>query len=335
MIYDCFSFFNELDILEIRLNTLNEVVDKFVLVEAPWTHSGNSKPLYFKENKERFKPFLDKIVHIVAAPPPISATATERESAWIRENCQRNEIKRGIDNAQPHDILIISDLDEIPDPQIIKKIISSNNLNHHILNLNLYNYAFFLNNLCISSPIWTGGPQMLTIATFRDPATYKSITPSEYAPKCANPLPSATFIRFAPHKKNVKNAGWHFSYMGGLKAIQKKLLSFSHTELQHIAQNPVEIKNRVQSGKGFGGFCDRYMAEPLENNFPEFIQKNSITFTEHILPASIKKWRYHFLHRAFYKYCKSIHGNLIGILINLIPRPLHPIMRRIRLFIGL
>ena len=335
MIYDCFSFFNELDILEIRLNTLNDVVDKFVIVEAPWTFTGIPKPLYFDENKKRFAPFLNRIIHIIASDPPTSPTATNRENAWIRESWQRNQLAQGLTDATPEDLLIISDLDEIPDPTIIKKISLSNDLDKKILNLNLRSYAFFLNNRCISNPVWHGGPQILKAKTFLDPSTYTYIKASEYAPECANALPSATFIRFAPHKKNVKNAGWHFSYMGGIKAIQKKLLSFSHTELQHIAQNPVEIKKRIQSGKGFGGFCDRYMAEPLENNFPEFIQKNSTTFTEHILPASTKKWRYHFLHRAFYKYCKSIHGCLIGILINLIPRPLHPIMRRIRLFIGL
>lgn len=335
MIYDCFSFFNELDILEIRLNTLNEVVDKFVLVEAPWTFTGNPKPLYFEENKERFKPFLDKIIHIVADQPPVSPNVTERENAWIRESHQRNSINAGLNNAKNNDLIIISDLDEIPNPQIIRKIISSNNLNHHILNLNLYNYAFFLNNLCISSPIWTGGPQMLTIATFRDPATYKSITPSEYAPKCANPLPSATFIRFAPHKKNVKNAGWHFSYMGGIKAIQKKLLSFSHTELQHIAQNPTIIEHMIKSGKGCFGFCDRYMAEPLENKFPDFIWQHSERFAEQLLPTTKNKWHLYLFHRIFYKYLKTIHGCFIGILITLIPHSLHPVMRRIRLFIGL
>ena len=123
MIYDCFSFFNELDILEIRLNTLNEVVDKFVLVEAPWTFTGNPKPLYFEENKERFKLFLDKIIHIVADQPPVSPTVTERENAWIRESHQRNSINAGLNNAKNNDLIIISDLDEIPNPQIIKKII--------------------------------------------------------------------------------------------------------------------------------------------------------------------------------------------------------------------
>lgn len=65
MIYDCFSFFNELDLLEIRLNTLDKVVDKFILFESTLTHTGNPKPLYYAENKDRFAKFSDRIVHIV------------------------------------------------------------------------------------------------------------------------------------------------------------------------------------------------------------------------------------------------------------------------------
>ena len=96
MIYDCFSFFNELDLLEIRLNTLDSVVDKFVIVESTLTHTGNPKPLYYAENKKRFEKFKDKIIHIIVDEFPSFPDATNREMAWIRENCQRNAILRGI-----------------------------------------------------------------------------------------------------------------------------------------------------------------------------------------------------------------------------------------------
>lgn len=201
MIYDCFSFFNELDVLEIRLNTLNAIVDKFILVEAPWTHTGKPKPLYFHENRQRFAAFLDKIVHIIASAPPISATATDRENAWIRENWQRNEIIRGLGNAKPEDILIIADLDEIPDPKNILHLCKTTKWKNQILNLSLRNYAFFLNYKSVSSPIWKGGPQLLSFEKFRNPASYSNISYTEYSPQCANIIPSATLIRFLPHKK--------------------------------------------------------------------------------------------------------------------------------------
>ena len=69
-IFDCFRFFNELELLEIRLNLLNEVVDYFVLTESPYTISGNEKPLYYLENKERFEKFNHKIIHSITETIP-------------------------------------------------------------------------------------------------------------------------------------------------------------------------------------------------------------------------------------------------------------------------
>ena len=123
MTYDCFTFFNELDLLEIRLNVLKDVVDRFVICEAPWTHTGMPKTLIFEANKPRFAEFLDRIVYIVANdPPPMPADFTKRQCAWVRENHQRNELARGLANAHADDTILISDLDEIPDPDMVRKV---------------------------------------------------------------------------------------------------------------------------------------------------------------------------------------------------------------------
>ena len=113
MIYDCFTFFNELDLLEIRLNVLNDVVDRFVLVEATKTHSGKDKPLYFNDNKERYKAFQHKVIHVIVDDYPPFVTA------WTYENHQRNAILRGLTQANPDDAIMISDLDEIPRPDLV------------------------------------------------------------------------------------------------------------------------------------------------------------------------------------------------------------------------
>ena len=115
MIYDCFTFFNELDLLEIRLNTLNDYVDYFVLVEATKTFTGKDKPLYYNENKERFKQFENKIIHIIVDTYPDST------NPWVLENHQRNSIANGFANCKDNDIILISDLDEIPRPELIDK----------------------------------------------------------------------------------------------------------------------------------------------------------------------------------------------------------------------
>ncbi len=112
MIYDCFTFFNELDLLEIRLNILDDYVDKFVLVEATKTHQGKEKPLYFLENKSRYAKFLDKIIHVVVKDYP----EYDGKSPWVLEHHQRDMILQGLKGCKPEDVILISDLDEIPTP---------------------------------------------------------------------------------------------------------------------------------------------------------------------------------------------------------------------------
>ena len=116
MVYDCFQFFNELDILKIRLNVLHSVVDKFVISEATTTFSGIPKPLYFEENREMFREFEDKIIHVVVEDTPEGNT-------HVRDTFQKNAVGRGLKNCKPDDIIIFSDLDEIPNPEKIKEIL--------------------------------------------------------------------------------------------------------------------------------------------------------------------------------------------------------------------
>lgn len=335
MVYDCFSFFNELDLLEIRLNTLDKVVDKFVLVEAPWTHTGHPKPLFFKENMARFAPFLGKIVHVVADDPPASPGADERENAWIRENWQRNSIVKGLVGANPDDILIISDLDEIPDPSVVRTLAAGNAVRKRVFNLHTRCYAFFLNNRCISSPYWTGGPQILSYGLFADPRTYRDCKFSDTCPEAANALPSATLIRFAPRKKAIRDAGWHFSSMGGVAAVQKKIASFAHTEFKAAAGDPEEIRRIIMSGRGFFGFGDRYMPEPLTHGFPPFLADGKCRFPDMILPADETAWRKAALKRSWFRAAKNLHTMLVAFAIRMTPAFLQPFMRKLRKLSGL
>ncbi|HWZ16326.1 MAG TPA: hypothetical protein VNW95_13895 [Mucilaginibacter sp.] len=108
MIYDCFLLNEELDLLELRLNYLNALVDKFVIVESAYTFSGIPKPLHFGNNTRRFARFLSKINYITDTAEP------DLTSAWVNEYHQRNLIKTGLKSANHDDLIIISDLDEIP-----------------------------------------------------------------------------------------------------------------------------------------------------------------------------------------------------------------------------
>src|SRR5690242_8981156 len=108
-IYDCFLFYNEIELLKMRLEELNAAVDYFVLVESVETHKGDLKPLHFKENQHLFAEYLNKIIHIV-----VDERHPELTGLWEKENYHRNCISRGLKQCHPSDIILLSDLDEIP-----------------------------------------------------------------------------------------------------------------------------------------------------------------------------------------------------------------------------
>ena len=337
MIYDCFSFFNELDILEIRLNTLNEVVDKFVLVEAPWTHrTGKAKPLYFAENKNRFAPFLHKIIHVIVSAndlPSIKPGTTEIEMGWIRENIQRNCITKGLTDAKPNDILIIADLDEIPYPDIVK-VVAQKPIG--ISNIVIRNFSYFLNYANSSTPYHYSGPQILTYATFLNPKTYDNTPLALEHPTCANPIPSATLIRFSPYKHHIKG-GWHFSSQGGYEGIKRKLNSVveGYMVSHKYQENAYAIQQCVKKGKSIDAYPVNLCPEPIEHNFPRFIIENKERFAAQLLPATEKSWRAGRLTRLRHRIQKIIYDTMIRILICVIPKTLHPIFRLIRRKIGM
>lgn len=167
-IYDCFNFFNELDILEIRLNILYEHVDYFVIVESSVTHSGESKPFYFEDNKERFSKFLDKIISYKIYDTPFDfvnlpetnnvelnnvfnsiKVQTNRfnrnyQQDYGRDFFQKESVRRALINCNDEDIIIISDADEIPNPSIFGKLTDIENT---IYSLNQFTYYYYINIL--------------------------------------------------------------------------------------------------------------------------------------------------------------------------------------------
>ena len=294
MIYDCFSFFNELDLLEIRLNTLDKVVDKFILAESPLTHTGNPKPLYYAENKERFAKFNDRIVHVVVDDfPAMPDDMPVREKAWTRENWQRNAIVRGLPkDIKEDDVLLISDLDEIPSPEYVQKAATDP---IGVTRLDLKAYCFFINMRIVSHPIWNNGTRLLTWRTFNDPRTYANSRYSECCIAAVNQRPSATRIRFITPDKIFKPAGWHFSYLGGADAIVTKLRSIAHTEFNTATiTNRSSILKKLKSGADLFGNGEQGIPEPFDSSFPEHIQHNANKFAHLILPTdtNIPTWKY-------------------------------------------
>lgn len=197
MVIDVFTFNNELDILEIRLNILDPVVDKFVIIEARETFTGIPKPLYFEENKERFKKWLPKIVHYVVEEgddelwefAKTSPNVGSGEFHWVNEFYQKESIKKALTFLDYEDMVFVSDVDEIWDMEI-----PTGDLVYKPKQLP---YLYYLNNRTDEDWLgWTG-----TIAT-----KYKNIKDS-----CLNHLRTDDMTDY----EVIENGGWHFNAIGG------------------------------------------------------------------------------------------------------------------------
>lgn len=203
-IVDCFTFFNELDLLQIRFEELYSRVDKFILVEAELTQSLIPKPLYFEQNKDRYSKFLDKVIHVKM---PASKCPNNKNNIWEMENAQRNYMLNGISmcDLKNDDIILISDLDEIPNGKVISElpaIFKSNDLRACSFEMDFY--AYFL-NLKAKSRNWIG-----TVAC-------EYFTFSKYDPQYLRNRKD--FLPIIPE------AGWHFSWLGGYEKIHEKTKS--------------------------------------------------------------------------------------------------------------
>ena len=144
MIYDCFSYWDEDLLLDLRLNILNNYVDYFVIIEGSKTWQNNPKKFKFDINK--YQKFSNKIIYIKVEDLP------DGKDPYLRENHQRNCISRGLLNSKPSDLIMISDLDEIPNPEVIKKF----NPQMRYAAFKQKNFNYKLNLLSSKNPYWIG-----------------------------------------------------------------------------------------------------------------------------------------------------------------------------------
>ncbi len=263
-IIDCFTFYNELDLLLYRLEILYDVVDYFVIVEANHTFAGKNKPLYFKENEELFKKYINKIIRIVINLPYLVPNINyEKKEQWKNESQQRNAINLGIKNInlQPNDLIIISDLDEIPDPNTLIKLKHSvNNIqNGYSLIQDLYYYN--LNTKCNIK--W----DKIKIVTYE---YYKTRSPQMIRNTGTHILPI------------LKYGGWHLSYFGDKKFIKNKLENFSHQEFNNNNYANLDyIENKLSNQQSLYNFVTCFKINISDNNY--LPPKYDIYLTKYIL----------------------------------------------------
>jgi beta-1,4-mannosyl-glycoprotein beta-1,4-N-acetylglucosaminyltransferase len=225
-IFDCFKFFNEIELLHLRLMELNPVVDYFVLVESNKTHTGNPKELLFEKNKEIFKEYLHKIIHVKVEDLPTYSP----DNIWIPENYQRNCIMRGlVDHASEGDKIIVSDLDEIPNTDLIVSNIENNEWVTFKQNL----YYYYVN--CKQNCLWDG-PIMANYGTFQSPQQLRNTGRSGYNSKF--------------------HGGWHYSFMGGPDRVRYKVENIAESSLiidnvgnpsaiEYKMKNQIDLWNRT------------------------------------------------------------------------------------------
>ncbi len=276
MIYDCFPFFNEVDLLEIRLAELYDTVDRFVLVEATKTFQKTSKPLYFKENEVRFAPYKDKIIHIVLDDYPNFFSKFRVPRPWDISHHQKNAIARGLKNCKPDDVLLVGDLDEIPRAEKVREF--NNKPGIKVFEQRHYNY--FLNCLARKGPnevhlterdkvlFWKG----TVMLNFRDFKNFRKTR--RYHDKTE---PEVTCIR---------EGGWHFSYMGGFEKIMYKLQSLEHAKEKHYFYDPEKdkqkLKEKIESGEDLFDRDYIYKFMELDNTFPKQILQYTAKY-EHLI----------------------------------------------------
>lgn len=262
-IYDCFTFFNELDLLEIRLETLYRHIDYFVLVEMNKTHAGNEKPFYFEKNKKKFTKYLNKIIHIkITNPPKINPiynsknpiaqiiykneifrkiTQASGSARWRLEIFQRNQIKRALQNCNDDDIIMVSDVDEIPNPK--KFLEMKKKLKENVLRVGFEQdlYFYYLNGS--TNVKWLGTKTCY----------YKTLK-EKFKNSPQKIRINRKFILFWDKDKDIyriKNGGWHFSWIGGTQKIKDKLNSYAHIEDSTFKFNNKKIINLINEGNFF------------------------------------------------------------------------------------
>lgn len=256
MLIDCFTFYNELDMLGCRLDYLYNKVDKFVLVEATITHSGKSKPMYFAENRERYSKYLDKIIYVPLTIDPNNYDWTHDQSkgfknaSWQVENLQRNGILKGLEGIPDDAVIMISDLDEIPNSDAIDRAVR---LLAHKNFVVMETRQFYYNlGQCLVEP-WPA-------TVLGQKKFVKNVTPQ----------------RLRDTKNSllwVKHGGWHLTYFGSADAIQNKIKNFAHQEFNSDQFTNLDyIEDRVKNGLELYG-RPFPMVRVKPNEFPDHFLK--------------------------------------------------------------
>jgi beta-1,4-mannosyl-glycoprotein beta-1,4-N-acetylglucosaminyltransferase len=261
-IIDAFLFHNEIDVLKMRLELHYDCVDRFCICEADLTFSGKPKDRTFDARRSEFGRWRNKIEYVRHFAEADGLDLSRKDTkfnfsspAWTLENSQRNNLAAAcLKNANDDDIVIISDVDELINPEAFERIKSRKDFD--IARLQLLNHYYFMNCRAVGGNKWWCGPIAVRASRLKTINDISSMRP------------------YGEIGDVILQAGWHFSYLGGVERIMDKISSFSHTELD----NP-DINNAENISKSIEGATDYIGREGHEyafyptGSYPDCIQK--------------------------------------------------------------
>jgi beta-1,4-mannosyl-glycoprotein beta-1,4-N-acetylglucosaminyltransferase len=282
-VVDAVEFSSELDLLEIRMNELYDTVSYFLVSESTQTHTGQPKPLYFEENKDRFAKFQKKIIHQVITDTPNNyMTLTEDEGKdelhkiairkvmhdqfwdhghlpYSRDAFEKESLIRAMGILEPSDIVMFSDADEIPRKESVQYVLDNFNP-EQIYNLEQNHYWFYLN--CLRPDKWMGN----TILTFEK---FKTLSVCE--------------LRKYRRGIIVQNAGWHFSFMNKGDAVRRKIQSYGEQSINRPdVTNDMKafVNDCIVNNHDFYYHPVNFTITKIDETYPEFVCKNQDKFAE-------------------------------------------------------
>ena len=268
-VYDCFSYWDEDLLLDLRLNVLNDFIDYFVIVEGNKTWQNNFKKLRFDINK--FSKFKDKIIYIPVEDMP------DGDNPYIRENYQRNCISRGLNNTLENDLIIISDLDEIPNPEALKFF--SPDMQYAVFKQKHFYYKINLQSQL--SPYWYGSRICLK-KFLKSPQWLRELK-----------FKKRPFWRLDKLKLNniIDNGGWHFCNLKTAEELLYKYKNLCETNDPYVFKEKIdekflqinEIKKRINAGEDIIGRDETYKFKELDITFPKYILNNIDLYKDWII----------------------------------------------------
>lgn len=311
MVYDCIPFFNEVDILKLRLHILSPYVDKFIIEEATMTFSGEEKELCFEKNKELYKDYLDRIEYVVVTDTPKEALTHERD--YFQKNYLEEGLKRV--GATEDDIILFGDVDEIPNPKVLEDIIKNFDKSrvYHLAQRNFYGF-FNMEEKSGKLLSITGDFPEIAVPDRKwlgTKITSIDNIPGEGIVRLRDLVPPTD-----ERSVRVADGGWHFGYMGGYhetnpaKRIGVKVKAAAHQEYND-REILAETMDRLVLGQDIFGRDAKFERVQIDDTYPAYLREHIGEYDFLVMPEITAFSRlYHRFDITVGRFCRKAYHKL-------------------------